>query len=137
MWPSQHVSVRHGISGHPCHPGWCKISGAGVKLLGRIQKIFCIGVKKIFRWCESSQNLFFFFFSRAIIFCFRGASCDFREKWWCKKNFQDGVSRHAYSMSATPCNSTCNNNGADLNGLDLGKIPLERNSVCLHCLTFW
>ena len=26
---------RHGISGHPCHLGWCKIFGGGVKFFGR------------------------------------------------------------------------------------------------------
>ena len=37
---------RHEKSGHPCHPGWCKISGGGVKFLGRIPKKNFIGVKK-------------------------------------------------------------------------------------------
>ena len=38
---------------------------------------------------------------RKALWCksFRGSSCDFRKKWWCKYFFQDGVTLHTFFMS--------------------------------------
>ena len=65
-----HDQCGHEKSGHPCHSGWCKIFGGGVKILGLREFFDYDWCKKKFWWCESSQNLFFFFFSRAMIFDF-------------------------------------------------------------------